>query len=42
MMQEKEEKNWEGGREAWRIKMLETAERTLEQTLVKTVPFYGN
>ena len=31
-----------GGREAWPIKIIETAGRTLEQTLVKTDPFNGN
>ena len=42
MMQEKEEKMRAGGREAWPIKIIETAGRTLEQTLVKTDPFNGN
>ena len=31
-----------GGREVWPIKIIETAGRTLEQTLVNTDPFNGN
>ena len=31
-----------GGREGWPIKIIETAGRTLEQTLVNTDPFGGN
>ena len=41
-MQAKEEEMRAGGREAYPIKIIETAGRTLEQTLVKTDPFDGN
>ena len=42
MMQKKEEETRIGGRESWPIKIIETAGRTLEQTLVNTDPFNGN
>ena len=42
MMQEKEENMRAGGREAWPIKIIETAGRTLQKALVKTDPFKGN
>ena len=42
MMQQKEEETRVGGRENWPIKIIETAGRTLEQTLVNTDPFGGN
>ena len=38
----KEEETRVGGRELWPIKIIETAGRTLEQTLVDTDPFGGN
>ena len=41
-MQRKEEDLRAGGREAWPIKIIETAGKTLEQTLVDTDPFGGN
>ena len=41
-MQEKEEKMRAGGREDYPIKIIETAGKTLEQTLVNTDPFEGN
>ena len=41
-MQAKEEEMRAGGREAYPIKIIETAGRTLEQTLVNTDPFDGN
>ena len=41
-MQAKEEEMRAGGREAFPIKIIETAGRTLEQTLVNTDPFDGN
>ena len=41
-MQAKEEEMRAGGKEAYLIKINETAGRTLEQTLVKTDPFDGN
>ena len=41
-MQEKEEKMRAGGREDFPIKIIETAGKTLEQTLVNTDPFDGN
>ena len=41
-MQAKEEETRAGGREAFPIKIIETAGRTLEQTLVNTDPFDGN
>ena len=41
-MQQKEEETRVGGREVWPIKIIETAGRTLEQTLVNTDPFGGN
>ena len=41
-MQKKEEETRIGGRESWPIKIIETAGRTLEQTLVNTDPFDGN
>ena len=41
-MQKKEEETRAGGREAWPIKIIETAGKTLEQTLVNTDPFNGN
>ena len=41
-MQKKEEELRAGGREAWPIKIIETAGKTLEQTLVKTDPFNDN
>ena len=41
-MQKKEEETRVGGRELWPIKIIETAGRTLEQTLVNTDPFGGN
>ena len=42
LMQMKEEETRKGGRESWPIKIIETAGRTLEQTLVNTDPFDGN
>ena len=42
MMQDKEEQMRAGGREAWPIKIIEMAGKTLEHTLVKTDPFNGN
>ena len=41
-MQMKEEETRKKGRESWPIKIIETAGRTLEQTLVSTDPFDGN
>ena len=41
-MQAKEEELRAGGREGYPIKIIETAGRTLEQTLVNTDPFGGN
>ena len=41
-MQEKEEEMRAGGREHFPIKIIETAGKTLEQTLVNTDPFEGN
>ena len=41
-MQDKEEELRAGGREKYPIKIIETAGRTLEQTLVNTDPFSGN
>ena len=41
-MQSKEEELRAGGREGWPIKIIETAGKTLEQTLVNTDPFNGN
>ena len=41
-MQNKEEETRAGGRENYPIKIIETAGRTLEQTLVNTDPFGGN
>ena len=41
-MKEVEEATRAGGREAWPIKIIETAGKTLEQTLVNTDPFNGN
>ena len=41
-MQAKEEEMRAGGREAYPIKIIETAGKTLEQTLVNTDPFGGN
>jgi hypothetical protein len=41
-MQEVEEATRAGGRQAWPIKIIETAGKTLEQTLVNTDPFNGN
>ena len=41
-MQRKEEETRVGGREGWPIKIIETAGRTLEQTLVNNDPFQGN
>ena len=41
-MQAKEEEMRAGGREAFPIKIIETAGKTLEQTLVNTDPFNGN
>ena len=41
-MQAKEEEMRAGGREAYPIKIIETAGKTLEQTLVNTDPFDGN
>ena len=41
-MQEVEEATRAGGREAFPIKIIETAGKTLEQNLVKTDPFNGN
>ena len=41
-MQAKEEEMRAGGREEFPIKIIETAGRTLEQTLVNTDPFNGN
>ena len=41
-MQAKEEEMRAGGREAYPIKIIETAGKTLEQTLVNTDPFNGN
>ena len=38
----KEEEMRAGGREAWPIRIIETAGKTLEQTLVKFDPFNGN
>ena len=42
LMQKKEEEMRAGGRETIPIKIIETAGRTLEQTLVKNDPFNGN
>ena len=42
MMQAREEKMRAGGRESYPIKIIETAGKTLEQTLVNTDPFNGN
>ena len=42
MMQDKEEQNRAGGREAWPIKIIEMAGKTLEHTSVKTDPFNRN
>ena len=42
IMQSKEEEMRAGGREAYPIKIIETARKTLEQTLVNTDPFGGN
>ena len=41
-MQAKEEEMRAGGREGYPIKIIETAGKTLEQTLVNTDPFDGN
>ena len=41
-MQAKEEETRAGGREDYPIKIIETAGKTLEQTLVNTDPFEGN
>ena len=41
-MQAKEEEMRAGGRESFPIKIIETAGKTLEQTLVNTDPFNGN
>ena len=41
-MQKREEELRAGGRESWPIKIIETAGKTLEQTLVNTDPFSGN
>ena len=41
-MQAKEEEMRKGGREEYPIKIIETAGKTLEQTLVNTDPFRGN
>ena len=41
-MQSKEEEMRAGGREEYPIKIIETAGKTLEQTLVNTDPFNGN
>ena len=41
-MQSKEEEMRAGGRESYPIKIIETAGKTLEQTLVNTDPFEGN
>ena len=41
-MQAKEEEMRAGGREAYPIKIIETAGKTLEQTLINTDPFNGN
>ena len=41
-MQSKEEELRAGGRESYPIKIIETAGKTLEQTLVNTDPFEGN
>ena len=41
-MQRKEQETRVGGREGWPIKIIETAGRTLEQTLVNNDPFEGN
>ena len=41
-MQRKEEEMRAGGRENWPIRIIETAGKTLEQTLVKTDPIGGN
>ena len=40
-MQKKEEETRVGGREGWPMKVIETAGRTLEQTLVNNDPFEG-
>ena len=42
LMQNKEEEMRPGGREGWPIKMIETAGKTLEKSLVKRDPFNGN
>ena len=42
LMQSKEEEMRAGGRETYPIKIIETAGKTLEQTLVNTDPFEGN
>ena len=42
MMQRKEEELRAGGREGWPMRIIETAGKTLEQTLVNTDPFNGN
>ena len=42
LMQSKEEEMRAGGREAFPIKIIETAGKTLEQALVNTDPFGGN
>ena len=41
-IQEVEDATRAGDREAWPIKIIETAGKTLEQTLVNTDPFNGN
>ena len=41
-MQSKEEEMRAGGREAYPIKIIETAGKTLEQKLVNADPFEGN
>ena len=41
-MQEKEAEMRAGGREEFPIKIIETAGKTLERTLVNTDPFDGN
>ena len=41
-MQQKEEELQKGGRESFPVKIIETAGKTLEQTLVDTDPFNWN
>ena len=42
LMQQKEEELQKGGRESFPVKIIETAGKTLEQTLVDTDLFNGN